>query len=126
MIGFICQPLRLKDVIICEAIGSKARHTLCSEGQVDNFRPITRDLTQATEAFEVDNQRSTKTLRLDLYQPRRLRNYAVAMAKEALFLDLQLMRSLTSVRPLNETTSRQEHKEGQRWSVYTASILFFR
>jgi hypothetical protein len=66
------------------------------------FGQSPEDLNAVSEAFEVDSQRNTKTLRLDLYQPRRLRDYALAVAKEALFLDLQTLRSLTLVIPLNE------------------------
>jgi hypothetical protein len=47
------------------------------------------------QSIEVDNQRNTKTLWLDLYQSGRLPNYALAVAKEALFLDLQTLRPLT-------------------------------
>jgi hypothetical protein len=103
MIGFICQPLRLKDVLISEAIVIHSRHAPCCRGaKLIIFGQSPEDLNAVSEAFEVDSQRNTKTLRLDLYQPRRLRDYALAVAKEALFLDLQTLRSLILVIPLNE------------------------
>jgi hypothetical protein len=77
--------------------------------QVDKLANLPRILTQVTEAFEVDSQRNTKTLRLDLYQSGGLRNYALAVAKEALFLDLQTLRSLTSwSEPVNENNATRE------------------